>query len=762
MKDNVPPGSVILCEQWDDCLPFGSFGDPEVDMIRGGYQYTDWGPYEEDTAEKYQIMKAKLSAATYVIYSSKRIWDSVDELPTRYPMTNLYYRSMFDGSLGFELVSAVETYPKLFGFEFPDKDADESWSLYDHPQPLIFKKVRQLSDAEFDAKFADSWVGAQAWYRGEDSPLSPLLNRLGLGNTPESENAGLINKVIGLFTGEEAPKPPPTPEDLASLSLKTPLDQLAVVDNYRWNTTASESTVLSIVWWWLVVTLLGWVAWPLAFTIFAPLRDRGYFLSRTFGLLLAGWFLWLAASDFIVPLITLSLVLLGLAFRLYFTGLVFRGSVRLQVRTLLQQVYLRWFGVSVLIAIWLFLVANFDFATLNNTVVNSWLMVAVVGAISTLTIWQQRAEFWRFVRQQWWLLLAAEVIFAAAYLFFVWIRMGNPDIWQPWLGGEKFMEFAFVNGILRSPTFPPLDPHFAGGYINYYYFGLYLVAYLIKLTGIYAEVAFNLAIPTLFALTVVNTFSVAYSALTPRTTAQVSRLGQLAKAGLAPLFVVLIGNLDGFALLVRNLANVGTSSFASSVPGLQQLLASVTGLRTVLTTEMQMPRYDFWAPSRVIDRGLTINEFPYWSFLFADLHPHLIGIPMAAFFIAMMLVVLREQSDLLGKRWLRGLGSVGALFAAAWHPGLDQPVGIAHLSGAWRAHLLGSAISLARAHQLAADGDCDAALCGGSLRTLLSLLRQFYRRGGWWRRPCAQTRQCGRMAADLGLLRLYRGQLALL
>jgi hypothetical protein len=49
--------------------------------------------------------------------------------------------------------------------------------------------------------------------------------------------------------------------------------------------------------------------------------------------------------------------------------------------------------------------------------------------------------------------------------------------------------------------------------INYYYFGLYLVAYLIKLTGVYAEVAFNLTIATLFALTVINVFAVAYSAM---------------------------------------------------------------------------------------------------------------------------------------------------------------------------------------------------------------------------------------------------------
>ncbi len=73
------------------------------------------------------------------------------------------------------------------------------------------------------------------------------------------------------------------------------------------------------------------------------------------------------------------------------------------------------------------------------------------------------------------------------------------------------MEFAFLNAILRSPHFPPYDPYFAGGIINYYYFGLYLVSLPIKLTGIASEVAFNLAVPGLFALTAVGLFSVAYN-----------------------------------------------------------------------------------------------------------------------------------------------------------------------------------------------------------------------------------------------------------
>ncbi len=115
-------------------------------MNRGtaGLRNTDWGPYEEDTAQKYELLKAVLREADYVSYSSKRIYGSVDELPERYPMTTKYYELMWSGELGFEMVLDQTSPPSLFGLTFQDRTADESWSLYDHPQVTVFRKVRDL------------------------------------------------------------------------------------------------------------------------------------------------------------------------------------------------------------------------------------------------------------------------------------------------------------------------------------------------------------------------------------------------------------------------------------------------------------------------------------------------------------------------------------------------------------------------------------------------------------------------------------------
>jgi YYY domain-containing protein len=599
MYENIDPGSVILWEQWDDPLPKSIPNEPAMDRGAAGLTNIDWGPYEEDTAQKYEIMKQKLREADYVAYSSKRIYDSVDELPLRYPMTNRYYDAMWDGRLGFELAAEFTSPPTLFGFTFDDRSADESWSLYDHPQVTIFRKARDLSDAEFDALFAGTWQSAIPYDRGPGTPLQGILSLAGLGSSPESANDGIINRVTRALLGD-SDAGTPEPLDPTMALLETPLRDLPVVDDFRWNVAASELPWLAVLTWWAVTLLLGWLAWPLAFALFQPLRDRGYFVSRTLGWLLAGWMLWVLAS------------------------------LRL----------------------------------LEFTVVNAWISVGLLAALSAAALTRHARGMGQFLRHKWPLLLVGEALFGAAFLGFVGLRILNPDIWQPWFGGEKFMEMAFLTGILRSPWFPPVDPHFAGGFINYYYFGLYLVAYLIKLTGIYAEVAFNLAIPMLFALTVAGAYGVAYSAITPIDPARPERVScmrrGLGAALWAPLFVAVIGNLDGFAQVVRSLSNLSSSTFQSEVPGVQPLVRAASGLQQVLTQGAALPPYDFWGPSRVIPA--TINEFPWWSFLFADLHPHLIGIPIALLFLAAVLTLIRSARLDWGEQRLYA-GALLGLFA---------------------------------------------------------------------------------------------------
>jgi uncharacterized membrane protein len=242
-------------------------------------------------------------------------------------------------------------------------------------------------------------------------------------------------------------------------------------------------------------------------------------------------------------------------------------------------------------------------------------------------------------------MLTSEIIFSLIYLLFVYFRILNPDLWHPWLGGEKMLEIGFLNAIVKSAAMPPYDPFFAGGIINYYYYGLFLVGVLIKLTGIQPDTAFNLAVPTLAALTALNAFSLAGNMAVAATRQEANRphfLFRLIPTGLlAILFIVFMGNLEGSAQFMRNLANLSLANVEITLPGLSTLLLAIGGLPQALAGDA-LATYNYWDPTRVIPE--TINEFPFFSFLFADLHPHMIGIPFTLLFLSLAYNWLRPNN----------------------------------------------------------------------------------------------------------------------
>ena len=239
------------------------------------------------------------------------------------------------------------------------------------------------------------------------------------------------------------------------------------------------------------------------------------------------------------------------------------------------------------------------------SVIWSWLALAVVallGYVAWRTLADPHRQFPRPV------IAGAEVAFWSVFALFLLYRWINPDSWHPIWGGEKPMEFAHLNATLRSANFPPFDPWYAGGYVNYYYYGLYLVAYCIKLTGIPAEIAFNLAQPTIMGLMASGAYSLAAALGSTR-----RRVSQSVATGLlATLLVVLIGNLDDFFRFVK------------AWPGDVQ------------------PNFGQWTwdPSRAITN--TITEFPYFTGLYADLHAHGINVPITLVALGIGLSLARD------------------------------------------------------------------------------------------------------------------------
>ena len=210
--------------------------------------------------------------------------------------------------------------------------------------------------------------------------------------------------------------------------------------------------------------------------------------------------------------------------------------------------------------------------------------LAALGGAAAIGWSRRDARPWR---AHW---LVHEAAFLGALLLFAAVRAVQPDIF----GAEKYMDFAFFNSILRADHFPPEDPWLAGVRANYYYFGYLLFADLARITRVAPAVAYNLSLATVGATIVGTAISIGWMFCGRL---RYGLLGGIALAG--------IGNLDGAIQLV--------------------------GERKPLSA------FDYWRSTRVVPH--TINEFPFFSLLHGDLHPHvtalvinvsLVGVALAA------------------------------------------------------------------------------------------------------------------------------------
>jgi YYY domain-containing protein len=240
--------------------------------------------------------------------------------------------------------------------------------------------------------------------------------------------------------------------------------------------------------------------------------------------------------------------------------------------------------------------------------------------------------------------LAAQTLFLVGFAAASIIRALNPEI----AGTEKPMDMALLNAIQRSETFPPEDPWMSGHGISYYYFGYLLIAVVAKLSGVPASIAYNLGVALVFALLLAGSYSLVYnliSALAPAWGAAKRLLGAL----LGPVLVGLMGNMVvGFELLAAR--GFGDQGFWSAV--------GIKGLQAAAEPGGWPPdaHWWWWRSSRVIPntRPDGINEFPYFSFLLGDLHPHYIVLPWALLTVAIAMAVLLRGNVKLGRtdRWL--------------------------------------------------------------------------------------------------------------
>jgi YYY domain-containing protein len=352
--------------------------------------------------------------------------------------------------------------------------------------------------------------------------------------------------------------------------------------------------MIQILVWWLIMQVLGWLAFPTAMRIFRWLPDRGYTFSKSLGLLLISFVLWIGAS----------------------TGLLSNN------------------------------LGGILFSILLLAGISAWFYFSCKGNLLP--------DLRTYLREKWKLVLTVEALFTLALLGWAILRAYAPYKIEP-TGGEKFMEIAFQNGILRSERFPPLDSWLSGFAISYYYFGYVMMALLTRLSGAVPGVGFDLYDSLLFALTLIGSFGIVYNLVAFTLKARYKEGGAsppqgpaLAAGVLGGLMVTVMGNLEG-VLEAIHARGVLPSSFWNwiDIPG----LAQAPVINSWYPGEIFMW---WWRASRVLadktfaglDIGVQpIDEFPFFSFLLGDNHPHVLALPFVLLAIGLALNLLLRQMD---------------------------------------------------------------------------------------------------------------------
>ncbi|MGD9404684.1 MAG: DUF2298 domain-containing protein, partial [Anaerolineae bacterium] len=361
--------------------------------------------------------------------------------------------------------------------------------------------------------------------------------------------------------------------------------------------------MLIVIVWWLWMQILGLAALPLTYRFFRRLPGRGYAFARPLGFLLTTYVLWLGGS-------------LGL---------------------------------------------------LRNSVGGALVSLVVVAVASFVYYWRGRAAgtpdegapgdpgLLAWLRANLRLVLSVELLYAGALALWALLRAYSPQLTTA--GGEKFMEIMYLNSIARSDYFPPIDAWLSGYAISYYYFGYVMTALVTMLSGFAAHLTFNVAVANLFALTCTGAFGLVYSLVKHYATARAAvepdqgRSRPILWGLLGAVLVAVMGNLEGFLEMLYSARQLPVSFWQwldikeINLPFDQSLAPSLMPARS---------GWWWWRASRVIhdldpagnSMGVQpINEFPGFSFLLGDMHPHVLALPFVLLALAVALNALLKASE---------------------------------------------------------------------------------------------------------------------
>jgi len=360
--------------------------------------------------------------------------------------------------------------------------------------------------------------------------------------------------------------------------------------------------VLSVPVWLIALEAVGLCALPLAVRVFRRLDDRGYGLTKPLGLALVAYACWLLGS-------------LGF---------------------------------------------------LNVTQPTIIVLVALL-AIGLWT-WNGR-EALAVLRGQRGLVLTSEAVFLAMFGLAVVVRAYGAAI----NGQEKFMDMAILHAFVRSDQLPAEDPWLAGYGMAYYYLGYFLWALVTKATDLAPAVGYNLALASTLGLLGAGLFGLAYTLVRAQLRAGDAPSPPALPQGERGLDSPLpLGEREPDAPLPLG-EGPGVRAFAP-VAALLALLAVVATavmgnlqLAVELAARQGLGDADFWHrfgvktvpppgpiafpndvqwfnAARVIPNVSPdgITEFPWFSLILGDLHPHFVALPFELLALGLALAAFRN------------------------------------------------------------------------------------------------------------------------
>ena len=364
--------------------------------------------------------------------------------------------------------------------------------------------------------------------------------------------------------------------------------------------------------WWLALAALGWSIAPLVARYAVKLNDRGLFLTRSLGLYLWAYLLWLS-------------------------GL---------------------FGAE-----WP-----------KNL---AWPLLLVMAATGWL--WAEaRRDFLGWLHANRRTVLVGEALWVVVFAFFALLRAQAPEA----VGTEKPMEMAFIQAIYRHPVTPNPDPWFSGEGISYYHFGYFMAAMLAHLTRLTPGVAFNLTLAHTFAIAALSLFGAAANILVAL---GLSRRAWTAGAIVASLATLFSGTLFGLFEVLRSLKAISPALLGSL--GLNRLATAYPGAASFFP-DGTVEHWWWWRAARVFsdavrpgeERSEVICEFPFFSGLLGDLHPHVLSLASWGLLWGVAVWLFVAPPKFAPMRWaLLSLVIGGAAFTNIW----DLPTAFVLLGGTY-------------------------------------------------------------------------------